>query len=165
MKGIECEDIRKLNLMAVKIRKHIIEMLTKAKSGHPGHCLYVAGCHPGQPVAIDRRSVVSRGARGFPTGTSVASRPVGLHAGRTGQHSCLRECESQRGEHHDPRHTVGLDVHGYCADRRFRIRFDPGQGRADRNQGYLRDHSTGPLDETEDRSLHLSLRHEYRLKG
>lgn len=35
----EDKDILKLNLMAVKIRKHIIEMLFKAKSGHPGGSL------------------------------------------------------------------------------------------------------------------------------
>ncbi len=33
------ELIKKLNLTAVKIRKHIIEMLYKAKSGHPGGSL------------------------------------------------------------------------------------------------------------------------------
>jgi transketolase len=33
------ELIKKLNLIAVKIRKHIIEMLYKAKSGHPGGSL------------------------------------------------------------------------------------------------------------------------------
>jgi len=33
------EYIRKLNLIAVKIRKHIIEMLYRAKSGHPGGSL------------------------------------------------------------------------------------------------------------------------------
>ena len=32
-------DIRKLDLIAVKIRKHIIEMLYRAKSGHPGGSL------------------------------------------------------------------------------------------------------------------------------
>jgi len=35
----EEEYIRKLNLMAVKIRKHVIEMLYRAKSGHPGGSL------------------------------------------------------------------------------------------------------------------------------
>ncbi len=35
----EDKDILKLSLMAVKIRKHIIEMLFKAKSGHPGGSL------------------------------------------------------------------------------------------------------------------------------
>jgi len=33
------EYIRKLNLTAVKIRKHVIEMLYRAKSGHPGGSL------------------------------------------------------------------------------------------------------------------------------
>ncbi|MGF3554298.1 MAG: transketolase [Thermoplasmatota archaeon] len=33
------KDIIKLNLIAVKIRKHIIEMLYRAKSGHPGGSL------------------------------------------------------------------------------------------------------------------------------
>jgi transketolase len=32
-------DIRKLDLIAVKIRKHVIEMLYRAKSGHPGGSL------------------------------------------------------------------------------------------------------------------------------
>ena len=39
MKGIEFSEIQKLKLMAVKIRTHIIEMLTRAKSGHPGGSL------------------------------------------------------------------------------------------------------------------------------
>jgi len=39
MKGYDDKKIRKLDLMAVKIRKHIIEMLYKAKSGHPGGSL------------------------------------------------------------------------------------------------------------------------------
>ena len=39
MKGYDDKNIRKLNLMAVKIRKHIIEMLYRAKSGHPGGSL------------------------------------------------------------------------------------------------------------------------------
>ena len=39
MKGYTAKDINKLNLMAVKIRKHIIEMLYRAKSGHPGGSL------------------------------------------------------------------------------------------------------------------------------
>jgi transketolase len=39
MKGYNSTDIHKLELMAVKIRKHIIEMLYKAKSGHPGGSL------------------------------------------------------------------------------------------------------------------------------
>jgi transketolase len=39
MTGNDAKDIIKLNLKAVKIRKHIIEMLYRAKSGHPGGSL------------------------------------------------------------------------------------------------------------------------------
>jgi transketolase len=39
MKELSDKDIIKLNLKAVKIRKHIIEMLFRAKSGHPGGSL------------------------------------------------------------------------------------------------------------------------------
>ena len=39
MKGYDDKNIRKLDLIAVKIRMHIIEMLYKAKSGHPGGSL------------------------------------------------------------------------------------------------------------------------------
>jgi len=39
MKGYTEKEINKLNLKAVKIRKHIIEMLYRAKSGHPGGSL------------------------------------------------------------------------------------------------------------------------------
>lgn len=39
MKGYDDKNIRKLDLIAVKIRKHIIEMLYRAKSGHPGGSL------------------------------------------------------------------------------------------------------------------------------
>jgi transketolase len=39
MTGYDAKDIVKLNLKAVKIRKHIIEMLYRAKSGHPGGSL------------------------------------------------------------------------------------------------------------------------------
>ena len=39
MKDYSEENINKLNLIAVKIRKHIIEMLYRAKSGHPGGSL------------------------------------------------------------------------------------------------------------------------------
>ena len=39
MTGNDAKDIVKLNLKAVKIRKHIIEMLYRAKSGHPGGSL------------------------------------------------------------------------------------------------------------------------------
>lgn len=39
MKGYTKKNINKLDLMAVKIRKHIIEMLYRAKSGHPGGSL------------------------------------------------------------------------------------------------------------------------------
>ena len=39
MKDLEEKEIRELELKAVKIRKHIIEMLYRAKSGHPGGSL------------------------------------------------------------------------------------------------------------------------------
>ncbi|MCK4364701.1 MAG: transketolase [Thermoplasmatales archaeon] len=39
MKGKNKNDLHELKLMAVKIRKHIIEMLYRAKSGHPGGSL------------------------------------------------------------------------------------------------------------------------------
>jgi len=39
LKQYDEEFIRKLDLIAVKIRKHIIEMLYRAKSGHPGGSL------------------------------------------------------------------------------------------------------------------------------
>ena len=39
MKGYNKNDITQLQLKAVTIRKHIIEMLYRAKSGHPGGSL------------------------------------------------------------------------------------------------------------------------------
>jgi transketolase len=39
MSNLETKEILKLDLMAVKVRKHIIEMLYQAKSGHPGGSL------------------------------------------------------------------------------------------------------------------------------
>jgi transketolase len=39
MKALSDKDILKLEITAVKIRKHIIEMLYRAKSGHPGGSL------------------------------------------------------------------------------------------------------------------------------
>jgi len=39
MKDHDTKDVYKLDLIAVKIRKHIIEMLYKSKSGHPGGSL------------------------------------------------------------------------------------------------------------------------------
>ena len=39
MKKYTDKDIQKLELMAVKVRRHIIEMLYRAKSGHPGGSL------------------------------------------------------------------------------------------------------------------------------
>jgi transketolase len=39
MKHFKTRDINELNLIAVKLRKHIIEMLYRAKSGHPGGSL------------------------------------------------------------------------------------------------------------------------------
>lgn len=39
MKKLDVENIHELEIMAVKIRKHVIEMLYRAKSGHPGGSL------------------------------------------------------------------------------------------------------------------------------
>ena len=39
LKTYDEEVIKKLNITAVKIRKHVIEMLYRAKSGHPGGSL------------------------------------------------------------------------------------------------------------------------------
>jgi transketolase len=39
MKKLSVKEIHKLDLLAVKVRKHIIEMLYRAKSGHPGGSL------------------------------------------------------------------------------------------------------------------------------
>jgi transketolase len=39
MSNLETKEILKLDLMAVRVRKHIIEMLYQAKSGHPGGSL------------------------------------------------------------------------------------------------------------------------------
>jgi transketolase len=39
MKDLDDKELLKLKVMAVKIRKHIIEMLYRAKSGHPGGSL------------------------------------------------------------------------------------------------------------------------------
>jgi len=39
MKGLSKKEINKLELTSVKVRKHIIEMLYRAKSGHPGGSL------------------------------------------------------------------------------------------------------------------------------
>ncbi len=39
MKKLDAKNIHELEIMAVKIRKHIIEMLYRAKSGHPGGSL------------------------------------------------------------------------------------------------------------------------------
>ncbi len=73
MKGIEFNEMQKLKLMAVKIRKHIIEMLTRAKSGHPGGslscvealiALYFAHMNhdPNNPFDPDRdRFILSKG--------------------------------------------------------------------------------------------------------
>lgn len=67
------ELIKKLNLMAVKIRKHIIEMLYRAKSGHPGGSLsavdaivalyfYYMRHNPKKPDDPDRdRFILSKG--------------------------------------------------------------------------------------------------------
>jgi len=73
MKDHEDNDIIKLNLIAVKIRKHIIEMLYRAKSGHPGGslsavdalvALYFAHMkhNPKKPLDPDRdRFILSKG--------------------------------------------------------------------------------------------------------
>ena len=73
MKVIKGSELQKLNLMAVKIRKHIIEMLYGAKSGHPGGSLscvevlvalyFVHIKHdPNNPLDPDRdRFILSKG--------------------------------------------------------------------------------------------------------
>jgi len=65
--------IHKLNLMAVKIRKHIIEMLYRARSGHPGGSLSAVDAlvalyfvhmkhNPKKPLAPNRdRFILSKG--------------------------------------------------------------------------------------------------------
>lgn len=66
-------NIHKLNLLAVKIRKHIIEMLYRAKSGHPGGSLSAVDAlvalyfvhmkhNPKKPLAPNRdRFILSKG--------------------------------------------------------------------------------------------------------
>ena len=73
MKQHDEKYIRKLDLIAVKIRKHIIEMLYRAKSGHPGGSLSAVDalvalyfCHmkhnPKKPKDPDRdRFILSKG--------------------------------------------------------------------------------------------------------
>lgn len=73
MKDYEDTDIIKLNLIAVKIRKHIIEMLYRAKSGHPGGSLSAVDAlvalyfshmkhNPKKPLDPDRdRFILSKG--------------------------------------------------------------------------------------------------------
>lgn len=73
MKDYEDKDIIKLNLIAVKIRKHIIEMLYRAKSGHPGGSLSAVDAlvalyfvqmkhNPKKPLDPDRdRFILSKG--------------------------------------------------------------------------------------------------------
>ena len=39
MKSLDDKTIKELKITAVKIRKHVIEMLYRAKSGHPGGSL------------------------------------------------------------------------------------------------------------------------------
>ena len=73
MQSYDDELIRKLNLIAVKIRKHIIEMLFRAKSGHPGGSLSAVDAivalyfhhmkhNPNKPGDPDRdRFILSKG--------------------------------------------------------------------------------------------------------
>ena len=73
MKDYNEKTIHKLNLMAVKIRKHIIEMLYRAKSGHPGGSLSAVDAlvalyfvhmkhNPKKPLAPNRdRFILSKG--------------------------------------------------------------------------------------------------------
>jgi len=73
MNQYDDKTIHKLNLIAVKIRKHIIEMLYRAKSGHPGGslsavdalvALYFAHMkhNPKKPYSTDRdRFILSKG--------------------------------------------------------------------------------------------------------
>ncbi|MDH7516946.1 MAG: transketolase [Candidatus Thermoplasmatota archaeon] len=72
-KSYDDATINKLNLMAVKIRKHIIEMLYRAKSGHPGGSLSAVDAivalyffhmrqNPKKPCDPDRdRFILSKG--------------------------------------------------------------------------------------------------------
>jgi transketolase len=73
MKDLDDKEVLKLKLLSIKIRKHIIEMLTRAKSGHPGGSLscvealvslYFAHIKhdPNNPVDPDRdRFILSKG--------------------------------------------------------------------------------------------------------
>jgi len=73
MKSYDDKTINKLNLMTVKIRKHIIEMLYRAKSGHPGGSLSAVDAivalyffhmrhNPKKPCDPDRdRFILSKG--------------------------------------------------------------------------------------------------------
>jgi transketolase len=73
MRDYDKKTIHKLNLMAVKIRKHIIEMLYRAKSGHPGGSLSAVDAlialyfvhmkhNPKKPLAPNRdRFILSKG--------------------------------------------------------------------------------------------------------
>lgn len=73
MKSYNTEDIHKLELIAVKIRKHIIEMLYRAKSGHPGGSLSAVDAlvalyffhmkhNPEKPFDLNRdRFILSKG--------------------------------------------------------------------------------------------------------
>jgi len=73
MKNYDDKTINQLNIMAVKIRKHIIDMLYRAKSGHPGGSLSAADAlvalyfshmkhNPKKPHDPDRdRFILSKG--------------------------------------------------------------------------------------------------------
>lgn len=73
MKNYNDKDIYKLDLTAVKVRKHIIEMLYRAKSGHPGGSLSAVDAlvalyfaymnhNPKKPCDPDRdRFILSKG--------------------------------------------------------------------------------------------------------
>lgn len=73
MKELDTKEIKELELRAVRIRKHIIEMLYKAKSGHPGGSLsavdalvslyfYHMNHNPKKPLDPNRdRFILSKG--------------------------------------------------------------------------------------------------------
>jgi len=73
MKGLDEKEIKEFELTAVKVRKHIIEMLYRAKSGHPGGSLSAVDAlvalyfhhmnhNPKKPLDPDRdRFILSKG--------------------------------------------------------------------------------------------------------
>ena len=73
MNNYDEKEVNRLNLIAIKIRKHIIEMLYRAKSGHPGGSLSAVDAlvalyfhhmnhHPKKPLDPNRdRFILSKG--------------------------------------------------------------------------------------------------------